>query len=79
MQLSLGLWQGEYEGISRQWLRWINAEGNWIPTALEQTEQQRDQAEREREQAEQQRDQAQDETSRLAAKLRELGIDPDEI
>ena len=65
MQLSLGLWQGEYEGITRQWLRWIDAEGNWIPTALEQTEQERDLA--------------QDAASRLAAKLRELGIDPNEI
>jgi Uma2 family endonuclease len=65
MQLSLGLWQGEYEGITRQWLRWIDSEGNWIPTALEQ--------------AERERDLAQDEASRLAARLRELGIDPNQI
>ena len=72
MQLSLGLWQGAYDGISRQWLRWMDAEGNWIPTPLER-------AERQRERAEQQRDQAQDEASRLAAKLRELGIDPNQV
>jgi Uma2 family endonuclease len=86
MQLSLGLWQGEYDGITRQWLRWIDSEGNWIPTPLEQAErereqaeQQREQAEQQREQVEQQRNQAQDEAARLAAKLRELGIDPNQI
>ena len=58
MQLSLGLWQGEYEGITRQWLRWIDAEGNWIPTPLEQAEAK---------------------AARLSERLRELGINPDEV
>jgi Uma2 family endonuclease len=58
MQLSLGLWQGEYDGITRQWLRWIDSEGNWIPTPLEQAEAK---------------------AIRLAQRLRELGIDPDEV
>ena len=86
LRLSLGLWQGEYEGITRQWLRWIDAQSNWIPTALEQAEQEREQAERERDladqrrqQSERERDLAQEAASRLAAKLRELGIDPSEI
>jgi Uma2 family endonuclease len=41
LNLSLGLWQGEYRGISRQWLRWLDLEGNWIPTDFEQERQQR--------------------------------------
>jgi Uma2 family endonuclease len=91
LNLSLGLWQGEYEGISRKWLRWLDAEGNWISTSLEQSEQQRIQAEqqrlmaeqqqaRERQQrlmAEQQRDSAQEKAERMAERLRALGIDPD--
>jgi Uma2 family endonuclease len=66
--LSLGVWQGEYEGVEGKWLRWQDAEGNWILTAQQQAVHSQQQAEQERQKAE-----------RLAAKLRELGIDPDEI
>ena len=45
------------------WLRWIDREGRLIPTGAEQAEQ----AEQERQRAE-----------RLAARLRELGVEPDE-
>lgn len=38
LNLGLGLWQGIYQGIERQWLRWYDAEGNWIPTATEQAQ-----------------------------------------
>ncbi|PSM45820.1 hypothetical protein C7Y66_28385, partial [Chroococcidiopsis sp. CCALA 051] len=38
LNLGLGLWQGTYQGIERQWLRWYDAEGNWIPTATEQAQ-----------------------------------------
>ncbi len=65
LKLGLGLWQGEYDGITRQWLRWLDAEGNWIPTALEQSEQRRIKAE--------------EKTARLAEQLRALGIDPDQV
>jgi Uma2 family endonuclease len=54
LRMGLGLWHGEYEGISRKWLRWLNAEGNWIQTPEEKV-------------------------MRLAQRLRELGIDPDEV
>jgi Uma2 family endonuclease len=36
LQLSLGLWQGEYRGIDRQWLRWYDAQGNLMLTDAEQ-------------------------------------------
>jgi Uma2 family endonuclease len=32
LELGLGLWQGEFEGVTRQWLRWYDNQGNWIPT-----------------------------------------------
>jgi Uma2 family endonuclease len=65
LKIGLGLWQGEHEGISRQWLRWLDAERNWIPTRLEQAEQQRLIAE--------------EKMARMAEQLRALGINPDEL
>ena len=35
LSIGLGLWQGEYRGCTRQWLRWYDAEGDWIPTEAE--------------------------------------------
>jgi Uma2 family endonuclease len=35
LDLGLGLWQGEYEGRNRLWLRWYDATENWIPTDTE--------------------------------------------
>ncbi len=67
-KIGLGLWQGEYEGITRQWLRWLDAEGNWIPTAQELLAV-----------TEQERDSAQARAARMAARLRSLGIDPDQL
>lgn len=36
LNIGLGLWQGECRGINRQWLRWYDVTGNWIPTEAEQ-------------------------------------------
>jgi Uma2 family endonuclease len=35
LTLGLGLWQGFYQGVKRQWLRWFDAQGNWVPTPAE--------------------------------------------
>ncbi len=37
--LGLGLWQGEFKGVSRQWLRWYDNQGSWIPTDAERATQ----------------------------------------
>lgn len=58
LDLGLGLWQGTYQGIERLWLRWYDANGNWLPTPTEQESQR---------------------AERLAAKLKELGIDPNQV
>jgi len=86
IQLGLGLWQGTYQGIERQWLRWYDAEGNWVPTPAEQERQRVEwaelqlQQERQRaEQAELQLQQERQRTERLAARLRELGVNSDEF
>ncbi len=62
LRLGLGLWEGTYQGIERQWLRWFDALGNWISTPLER---QADLVEQERQR-----------TERLIAQLRSLGIEP---
>lgn len=76
--LGLGLWQGEYAGLSWLWLRWYDGQGKWIPTDAEQerqrAEQEHQRAEQEHQRAEQERQRAE----RLAAKLRALGINPDD-
>ena len=59
--ISLGVWQGSYQGIERLWLRWFDADNQLILTAEERAEQ------------------AQAKSDRLAQRLRELGIDPDDI
>lgn len=38
LELGLGLWFGSYNGCERQWLRWYNANGNWIATPEERAE-----------------------------------------
>lgn len=79
LDLGLGLWQGEYQGIERLWLRWYDSEGSWILTEVEQ-ERLRAQQERLRaQQAESRAKAAEDRLESLRQKLRESGIDPDEL
>lgn len=61
LELGLALWQGEYRGALRQWLRWYDAEDRWVPTEAEitrQAEQRTEQEQQQREQAEQRAEQA---------------------
>jgi Uma2 family endonuclease len=66
LQLGLGIWYGSYQRIEKDWLRWYDAEGRWLLTQEEQTEQERLRAEQERQKVEM-----------LKAQLRALGIEPD--
>jgi Uma2 family endonuclease len=61
IELGLGLWQGNFEGIERLWLRWYDSSGNWVLTPVELLEQEKQLS------------------NKLAAKLRELGINPDDL
>lgn len=76
-ELGLGLWQGEYLGLTRKWLRWYGADGNWIPTPVERKDAEKAQeyqrAEQERQRAEQEHQRAE----RLAEQLGKLGIEPE--
>ncbi|MEM9216953.1 MAG: Uma2 family endonuclease [Cyanobacteria bacterium P01_F01_bin.150] len=57
LQLGLGIWSGPYEGADGLWLRWYNADNQWIPTEKEEAvlERQRANAEQKRANAEQKR------------------------
>lgn len=67
--LGLMLWQGAFEeSVSRLWLRWCNEQGQIIPTGAERADAEHQRADAERQRAE-----------RLAEKLRELGINPDDV
>lgn len=65
LELGLGLWQGEYEGVTRLWLRWYDAEGNWVLTDTQQALQRAEQAEALLEQERQEKE-------RLLERLRQL-------
>lgn len=69
LELFLGIWQGTRPGSDiTNWLRWWDSEGNLLLWSLEQASLERQRAETERQRAE-----------LLAAKLRELGIDPEAL
>lgn len=60
IEISLGLWQGNYQNTEGLWLRWYHADG-WLSTLAEKVENERQRADK------------------LAAKLRDLVIDPDRL
>jgi Uma2 family endonuclease len=80
---TLGVWLGTWEGRIRRepatgtctWLRFYDGEGALIPLPPEAAQQERQRADQEQQRAEQEQQRAE----RLAARLRELGEDPDEL
>lgn len=66
--VELGIWQGRYMNQLLPWLRWWDSEGKLLPTGEERADREMDRADREMDRAD-----------RLAAKLRELGIDPETV
>jgi len=80
-QVGLGLtvWQGEYEGETGLWLRWMMRDGQLIPTGAElvRREQQRAiEAEQRAIEVEQRMEQERQRAEQLMARLRALGIEP---
>ncbi len=89
VNLGVTLWNGVYEGREDTWLRWCDQSGQILLTGDEVAEQERQHAEQEHQRAEQEclakeqerlaKEQERFAKERLAAKLRELGIDPDTL
>lgn len=67
-RLSLTIWEGEYEGVVCPWLRWRDEHGQLVLTGKEGSEAESKHAAQQARRAE-----------KLAAKLRELGVDPSTI
>ncbi len=79
LEIGLGLWQGEHQGLSRLWLRWYDVHGNWLPTEAER-QQQIAELERQRaDQAESRASQAESQLESLRQKLRAAGLDPENM
>jgi Uma2 family endonuclease len=84
LKIGLGLWQGTYRPgtyreTERVWLRWYDADDQWLLTTTE-LERQRADAERQRADSEQQRAiSSEAELATLKAKLRDRGIDLDNV
>ena len=77
LELGLGLWQGEYQGIERLWLRWYDDRGNWILTEAEQERVEKAQALQQAEQEKLRAEAAEARLESLMQRLRDSGIDPD--
>ena len=81
IRLGIGPWEGRYRDVEYRWLRWYDADGQWIPTDAERQAAEFQRAEQESQRAEQERQRAEQEkrrAERLAERLRSMGIDPDE-
>ncbi len=81
LSLFLGMWAGERLKQTANWLRWWDESGNLLLWSAEQTDLERQRAEQERQRANQENQRAEQEHQRaekLAEKLRELGIDPEQ-
>ena len=44
LKIGLGIWTGTFDGLTRQWLRWCDRDGNWFFTDTEQAQSQAMQA-----------------------------------
>jgi len=87
--LGIGTEIGTFQGVTREWLYWYDRLGNRYSTPEEgegEAQLQRERAELEREQERQARKQAELEGEQerqraegMAARLQELGIDPDQL
>jgi Putative restriction endonuclease len=64
MNLFLGVWQGEKEGRTGNWLRWWNEAGELLLWGVEQADRDRQQIEQERQRAEQEAQRAEQEAQR---------------
>lgn len=73
LELGLGVWEGDFQAATGQWLRWYDASDHWILTSAELAEQEKDRADQATQRAEQEKQWAE----RLAEQLRSLGIDPE--
>ena len=85
LRIGIGIWQGEFQGITRLWLRWFDSEG-WTPTDTERADHRANEADKQAEIERQHREAAEQElrlekqrSEHMAQRLRELGLDPENL
>lgn len=71
--LGLTLWEGEFEGRTARWMRWVDGNGCLIPTGKERADAEQQRADEQQQRAEEEHARAE----RLAAQLRAAGIEPE--
>jgi Uma2 family endonuclease len=81
LAIGLGLWQGEFAGISGDWLRWCDREGTWLLTDTEQAEwaKAQEQLAKEQERLTRQRAEQQAEQERLTRQRAEQQAEQDRL
>jgi Uma2 family endonuclease len=79
LAVGLGLWQGEFEGISRQWLRWCDQDGNWLLLDTEQERLAKEQERLAKEQEQLAKEQAQGQVLQAAQRLLATGMAMGEV
>jgi Uma2 family endonuclease len=73
--LELGLWTGEHQGTNATWMRWYASDGTLLPVGHERADAEARRAQEALQLAEQERQLKE----KYAAKLRELGVNPDQL
>ncbi|UFP93998.1 Uma2 family endonuclease [Gloeobacter morelensis] len=74
LELGIGYETGRFEGRTQEWLYWYDRQGQRFATPEEAAESQKRLADQQQQRAEQERQRAE----RLAARLRAMGVEPDE-
>lgn len=77
--LWVGTWEGKIDGETVPWLRFFDPDGNLVLLPEEVAQQQAETAQQQAEIAQQQAEVAEQRAERLAARLRALGEDPEQI
>jgi Uma2 family endonuclease len=73
--VELGIWQGKIDNQTLPWLRWWDSNGGLLLTGEERADVEKQRADVEKQRADVEKQRAE----RLAAKLREMGVDPQDI
>ncbi|MFM6439726.1 MAG: hypothetical protein ACKPGW_33165, partial [Microcystis panniformis] len=82
INLFLGVWQGKKADVTAYWLRWWELSGNLLLWGSELVEQENERAAQERQRAEQaelELEQERISRQRLVQKLKELGVNPENL
>jgi Uma2 family endonuclease len=79
LEIGLGLWYGEFAGFTGSWLRWYDAEGNWLPTDTEQERAEKEQALMQLEQERIKAEQAVQKLLQVAQNLLQTGMSAEQV